>query len=119
MESPFSKWAKMCMVVVVVVGGGGLEQGNQEFCFGFVKSKMPFRHPRGDVQKAGVDQNLDFRERMGLGLLLDSHGVQVTLKVQSEEESFSFSREQKEIQEANSPRTKLQVCKGRPRMSVR
>lgn len=37
--------------------------GNQEFGFGLVRSKILFRHPRGDVKKAIVDKSVDFRER--------------------------------------------------------
>lgn len=42
--------------------------GNQEFGFGLVRSKMSFRHPRGDVEKAVIDKSLDFRERSTLEL---------------------------------------------------
>ena len=54
------KWVKMWE--------GSFKQGNQEFVFGLVRSKMPFRHPRGDVKEVVVDKSLDFRERSRLEL---------------------------------------------------
>lgn len=60
MELPFPKWAN--------TWEGSFKWGNQEFGFGPIRSKMLFRHPRGDVKKAVVDKSLDFREGSRLEL---------------------------------------------------